>query len=428
MTFKEFLLSKGISESDFASKSAEEVATLQGQYNDAVRDELKADIAKASTKAEMQAIELKLNNFLDKNKEVNDESFKTLKDTLTAQGLELTKLKENAGASKVGKTLNSELEANKDAIIAAAKGESSKEITIKALTVRADVGGNTDAVEIPGVGQLSHAKLTAYDIFQKIPVSDKNTNGIIRYRDWDQDTITRAAAAVAEGAAFPSSVAKWVTKTLPIEKIGDSIGVTEEFMEDADMFAAELGMFLETNVKLKRNADLVNANGTTPNIKGIVTTVDAYTPVASGISDASTYDLLVKVSEVITASNGSKFEPNFAMMNIIDINNMKLKKDANENYIIPPFASRDLNSIAGMIILEENSIAANSMVIGDRRYARIYERAGITISRGMVGNQFLEDEETLKIRTRLAFLIRDVDLPGFRKVTSISAALVTLAS
>lgn len=419
--FKDFLTEKGISESDFATKSPEEMAQLYNEYNQACLKTVSDDIANKANKEDIPNIDEAIKDLVSK------EVFTKLEDSLKKQGLELTKLKEK-GNKAVGLTLNSELEANKEAIIAAAKGESSKEIVIKALTVRADVGGNTDAVEIPGVGQLSHAKLTAYDIFQKIPVSDTNTNGVIRYRDWDQDTIVRSAAAIAEGAAFPTSTAKWVTKTLPIEKIGDSIGVTEEFMEDSAMFAAELGMFLETNVKLKRNADLVNANGTTPNIKGIVTTVNAYTPVASGISDASTYDLLVKVSEVITASNGSKFEPNFAMMNIVDINNMKLKKDANENYIIPPFASRDLNSIAGMIILEENSIAANSMVIGDRRYARIYERAGITISRGMVNNQFLEDEETLKIRTRLAFLIRDVDLPGFRKVTSISAALVTLAS
>ena len=68
------------------------------------------------------------------------------------------------------------------------------------------------------------------------------------------------------------------------------------------------------------------------------------------------------------------------------------------------------------------------MVIGDSRYARIYERAGITLSRGVIGNQFAEDMETLKVRTRLAFLIRDADVGGFLKVTSISAALVTLAT
>ena len=44
------------------------------------------------------------------------------------------------------------------------------------------------------------------------------------------------------------------------------------------------------------------------------------------------------------------------------------------------------------------------MVVGDTRFAKLYERTGYEMSKGMVGNQFVEDEMTLKIRRRLAFL------------------------
>ena len=67
-------------------------------------------------------------------------------------------------------------------------------------------------------------------------------------------------------------------------------------------------------------------------------------------------------------------------MNITDINKMKLKKDANENYIIPPFVSRDGKEASGMFVLEDNDIVANTMVIGDSRYASSYEKAGIVLS------------------------------------------------
>jgi len=392
---------------------------------------------------------------MDKNQEIQealDKRFNALElkqkevDSALEQGAskeEMTKL-ENAAKAQAdvieelkGKleekqvkeeTVVEQINKNLETLKSAAKGLSSKEVVVKADTLRANVTGNQNALDLEGIGQLAHAKLTAYDIFNKIPVSDSNTNGVIRYYDWDSATTVRAAAAIAEGAVFPESTAKWVTQTLPIEKIGDTLPVGEEFFEDSAMFAAELGMFLDTNVKIKRNNDIINGNGTTPNLKGIVATVGAFTPVASGISDASIYDLFVKVSEAITVGGGSKYAPNFGLMNITDINLMKLKKDANENYIIPPFASRDGNEVAGMVVLEENAIAANTMVIGDSRYARIYERAGITLSRGMVNAQFTEDMETLKVRTRLAFLIRNADVGGFLKVTSISAALTTLAT
>lgn len=383
-------------------------------------DGFKTQLENAVSKEDYNALKLELDTL---------KSDSTIKDLLNETVEKLAQIEESTNSKKdASKTLPQVLKENKEAIQDIAKGISKSEVVVKADVLRASINGNQQATELSDIGQLAHAKLTAYDIFRKIPVSESNNNGTIRYYDWDSATIARAAAAVAEGAAFPESTAAWVTETLTIKKIGDTLPVSEEFYEDEAMFAAELGMFLDTNVKIKRNNDLVNADGTGNNIKGIVASVDAYTPVASSISDANIYDLFVKVSESITATGGSKYSPDFCMMNIADINKMKLKKDANENYIIPPFVSRDGSNVAGIVVLEENSVTANTMVLGDRRYARIYEKAGITLSRGLVNAQFTEDMETLKVRTRLAFLIRGADKGGFAKVTDIAAALVTLAS
>ena len=118
--------------------------------------------------------------------------------------------------------------------------------------------------------------------------------------------------------------------------------------------------------------------------------------------------MIVKMKEDITSTGGSKYNPDFAMMNITDINAMKLKKDANENYVLPPFVDRNGNQVDGLVIVENNALTANTMVIGDRRYARIYEMDGVSISKGVVNAQFSEDMETLKVRKRMLFLIRRV--------------------
>ena len=327
----------------------------------------------------------------------------------------------------VAKTLEVQLKESKDTIKSIAKGADS-EIVLKANLVRASITNNTQGYELPDVGQLAHRKLTAYDLFRRIPVSESNNQGVIKYWDWDSATTVRAAAAIAEGGTFPQSTAKFVEYTLPLQKIGDTLPVSEEFFEDEAMFAAELNMFLDTNVAIKVDTDLITGNGTAPNIKGLNASVDAYTPVASGITDASIYDLLIKVSESITATGGSKYTPDFALMNISDINKMRLKKDANFNYVMPPFVTRDGAQVDNMVVLECNAVTANTMVVGDRRYARIYEKGGVTASKGYSGTQFVEDMMTLKIRKRLGFLVKTADKGGFAKVTSISAALTTLAT
>lgn len=300
-------------------------------------------------------------------------------------------------------------------------------VEIKADTLRANVADSTQGEVIGGIGQLARKKLSAYDLFPKFPANDPNNGGNIKYYDWDEATTVKAATMVAEGQPFPESTAKWREYVVPLRKVGDTLPVSEEFYEDSEMFAAELSRFLTLNVEDKIDDQIINGDNTGQNLNGINNRVSAYTPVQAGIADASLYDLMVKVKEGITTGRGAKYMPNFAFMNIADINKYKLKKDANNNYIMPPFVTAEGQVIDGMVVIENNNQTANTMVVGDSRYGMIYEKAGIQLSRGTVNAQFGEDMETLKVRRRLLFLIKNVDTTGFLKVTDIDAALVTLA-
>lgn len=397
--------------------------------HDALIATVKNEIIEANknnvNKSELEALKNKLSE-IENKESVSKEDFDSVKKV--AADLEATVKAMKESVSKVDKpNLATQIKNEISTLKEISKG-ANKELVLKADTLRTSVTNNQHALDLNEVGQLATAKRSAYDLFRKIPVSQSNTNGTIRYYDWDSATTVRAATSIAESGTFPESTAKWIKKTLTIEKVGDSLPVSEEFFADEEMFAAELDMFLKTNVDIKVNNLIVNGDGVSPNLKGIVSTVSAYVPVASGITDASIYDLIVKVSESITKTGGAKYSPDFAFMNITDINKMQLKKDVNNNYILPPFVNREGKVVAGVTILEENAITANTLVLGDSRFGRIYEMQGFEVSKGTVNTQFTEDMETLKIRRRLAFLIRDADLGGFAKVTSISAALVTLAS
>jgi hypothetical protein len=109
-----------------------------------------------------------------------------------------------------------------------------------------------------------------------------------------------------------------------------------------------------------------------------------------------------------------------------------LKKDVNRQYVAPPF-SQSSNGVgefvvAGIRIIECNAIPANQLVLGDSRYAKIYEEPGFVVATGYDGSDWSNDMMTLKARKRLNLLLRTVDRTGFAKVASISAALTTLAS
>lgn len=398
----------------FTYKNEAELAAMTPEQRDAYATEKRAFEAE-QLKAQIE--EATKNNASKTEIEEIRESLKQIQES--------TSMQEVASAS-----VAKQLADNKEELKSIASGSSAKEVEIatKALSNRASIDGNQQAYDLPDIGQLATRKLVMYDVFPKVNIAASNNNGAIRYYDWDEDTTVRAAAAVAEGAAFPESTAKFKRYSLPLQKIGDTLPVTEEFFEDEQMFAAELGLFLEINVNLVVDNQLANGDGTGNTIVGLVASVPAYVAPEANIPDASIYDLIAKVKESITAGGGSKYTPDVVFMNITDINKMKLKKDSLNNYIMPPFATVGGQVVDGITVIESNNIAANTLVLGDRRFARIYEKGGVVLSKGLVGTQFTEDEMTLKARKRLAFLIRKADQTGWKKVTDINAALVTLAT
>jgi hypothetical protein len=394
----------------------EEIVKELGNKIDAYKNETVSKAEYDTLKGELEAL---------KGKETVDKAtFDALETKLNDLALTVNEEKETG---KNAQSLSKEISAKKESIRKIAKGSSDVEV-IKALTNRASVASTQQAFDLTDVGQLATRKLSLYDIFPKVQVSSSNNNGTIRYYDWDEATIARAAASVAEGAAFPESTAKFKRSSITIEKIGDTLPVTEEFFEDEEMFASELELFLNNNVALEVDDQLANADGTSNTLLGLYSSINAYTPTEEGIVDANLFDLVVKVSEAITTTGGSKYTPNVIIARKSVINQMKLKKDGENNYMMPPFVSADGRNVDGMTVIESNVCPANTLVVGDSRFAKIYEKTGIELSKGYTGSQFVEDEMTLKARKRLAFLIRYADKGGWLKVTDIADALATLAT
>lgn len=394
---------------------------------DALIDQIKGQLPEAVAKIiaekglKMEDVE---NALTEKTISKSDfEEFKTIMNNAVVE------LKNERAKVVVVKTAAEEIKEQKETLKSIGKG-GREEIELKALTTRASIDGNAHAFDLPEIGQLSTRELSMEQIFPTITVGESNNNGVIRYIDWDEDTIARAAAAVAEGAAFPESTAKMKKYQLDLKKIGDTLTVTEEFFEDEQMAAAELQMFLQTNVALEIDEEIALGDGTGNHLTGLVASVPEYTlPAAGDVQDGNIFDLIVKVKGQITTGGGSKFKPDVCLVPFGTKSKMLAKKDLNNNYVVPSFVTISGNSIVvdGLQVIETNILEGEvAMVIGDRRFGKIYAKSGVMISEGRVNAQFVEDELTLKARKRLLFLIRNCDKKGFRKVTDLDAALTAI--
>ncbi len=354
---------------------------------------------------------------------------KSAKDEVVKLGSEVSKMKEaNLAKKESNLSTAEELKQKMDDIKAVAKGVSAAEILVKADTVRGSISDNTESYRLPEIERLAHRKLSMYDIFPKIPVDGSNNNGVITYSDWDEATTNRAAAMVAEGGTFPESTATFIEKNIAIKKVGDTLPVSAEFYEDEARFAAELELFLQTNIELEIDSQIYNGDGTGQNLTGITQTATAFSSTGlTTVASATFYDLLAIAPEMLIGY-GSKFVFDTVLMNKKMINKLQLTKDADGNYIVPPFTTLNGMNVGGMVVIESNVMADNEAILADRRYGAIYEKAGVTMERGLVGSQFVQDLETLKVRKRLAFLIKESNARGFIYIDDVDAAITAITA
>ncbi|RUP42611.1 MAG: phage major capsid protein [Acinetobacter sp.] len=402
---------------EFKYKTAKELAELTPEQQDFYVEQKRAFEASENKKAIKEALEeFKKENPAEKSP-ITKEQWDELQETIN-------QLKENTTTGNGGKVVKmvDEVNANKAELGKILKSADGTELVLKANTTRASISDNYHALTLSGIGQLTRIARSFYDICRKVTFSGSNNKGKVQYMDWDEETTVKAAGMVAEGGTFDESTAAFKTYNLDLKKVGDTIPVTEEFFEDEEMAAAELDMFLTNNVDSKVDNQLINGDGTGDNLTGALASISAYTATAAGIPGANLYDLITKVKNAIVKLAGNKYEPDFAAMSLTTIEKLVLAKDANDNYLFPP-----QHPIYGMIV-EDNSIADNVMIVGDRRFMTIFEKPGVVLSRGLVGSQFKQDLITLKARKRLLFLIKNSDKSGFRKVTNVDTAIATLAT
>jgi HK97 family phage major capsid protein len=371
-------------------------------------------------KTAIESFEIKMTEKTKSELEALETKIKTVQDHADKLDVKLqSKNMENKTIS-----LAQELKEKKEGIKSLMAGNGTQDLEVKALTTLASVSNNALGFFIPEITQLGTKERSLYNVLPKVAVSDNNNGGVVRYRDWDEATTIRAAAMVAEGAAFPESTAKFQWYTENLRKVGDTLPVTEEFFEDEAQAAAELEMFLNINVNLVIDSQIINGDGTGQNLKGLLNVCPAYVPVASGIAAPNLKDLAIKVKHDITRDRGSKYSPDMVLVNSLTLESLILKKDTQNNYIF----DENTGTVGGLFIVVDENTPNNQMIVGDRRYARIYEKTGIVLTKGMPNNQFNEDELTIKARKRMLLLVKNGDRTGFRKVTSISAALTTLAT
>jgi len=226
------------------------------------------------------------------------------------------------------------------------------------------------------------------------------------YAQWaEQENQDGDADATGEGSAKHQIDFDWVEKSAKVEKITAYIKVSKEALSDLAGLQNEIDAELRTEILLATDAALLNGDGVTPNLDGILAQDTAYSAgaFAATILDANRYDVLRTAIAQIVAAN---FMPNYILLHPDDVAAMDLSKGNDGHYVLPPFKSANGVVISGVTVLENTGQTTDKFTVGDFTKFNVRVRQGMTVDIGLDGNDFTNNLVTILGEIRLVSYIK----------------------
>ena len=196
---------------------------------------------------------------------------------------------------------------------------------------------------------------------------------------WVERTARTAGAdSVAEEGQYGQSDLTYNMKSAEVEKIGTFIKVTNEALEDWDEMLTQIKNELLPMVERDLEDQLYEGTGTTPELDGIITTCSAYasTSLSGAIQTPNNFDAIRAAANQIAEYN---HVPTHAFVAPADFAKMEMTKDERGQYVMPPFATANGATVAGIRIVQSNLITAGDLLVGDFSKVTLYIKRGIEI-------------------------------------------------
>ena len=423
----------------FVEKSSEEIAKMTEEAKASYIVEKNAHDLEESGKKYDAALEGKaskedLEDLAKEIKGLKDARVDALEGALKAQGVEMTKFKEQIEKASEGKPVDFKaallegLNDNAEKLKGLKDNKSTVRLDIKANQDASDITSGTDFADMmPGVGQIATRQTFMRNLFNQ----RNTTKEYIKYND--QETILRDAKNVA-GCASSTHDSKitWQVRTLQITKVRDFVDVCIDMMDDYEWVSGEIQDLVSTDVALKVDEGLLLGTDVYPELNSVdaVASTFAAGDYATSVQAPTLVDLIhVTACQISDAGENNKFTANYALVNPVSFCLLRVEKDANNRYLIPNFITDDGVNIGSVQVIANNLVPVNEMYVMDSTKGTVVSRRGTTVEFGFENNDNFEKEiVTVKAYERLNFLVRNVDANAFLHVPDIAAAITAITA
>jgi HK97 family phage major capsid protein len=294
------------------------------------------------------------------------------------------------------------IEKNADSIAKLGRGEQKRSGFI--LDTKA-VGNMTEAVNLTGGLERQYAPQVyavpsrKVHIRSLLPVGNLST-GLFTF---PKETGGEGDAAPQTQGSAKSQIDFDITMTdAAAQYIAGFVRISRQMLDDVPAMTSFLQARLLEKYLLAEDSQLLNGNGTAPNLQGI-------TGVASAATGAATVDveqLVQAIAQVYTAD----YSANGILINPTDWAAIMNTKNTNSAYSLPGstvVTTDGTLTIAGIPVYQSTAIAADKFLVGDWAMgAQIMQNQGISVQFSeMDSDNFQKNLITVRVEARIAFPI-----------------------
>ena len=405
--------------------------------------ELKALVGKAISKDDLEIVEKGFDK-IKENSEANQKELVKLETALKVQGEALQGLV-NANGEYVGTNKNLDSEFKKafmrkevakeiQSIVGIQKGDVNI-LTMKAVgeitTANATVSGT-----VPTISHIVNTDEISNDQYRGSWLDQFMSVGRVSKPFWSYSERAfgeGAATHVAEGGTKPQIDADWVTRYAVPRKVAAYEIFTEESTQDIPGLMDYARTTLMGEVDYEYTSKVLKGAGTGEDPTGIITGASAVsvpTSLANAVNEANLYDVISVMVNAVAIAKGEKYmphRPNLAMVHPTDLLGLQLKKDANNNYIMPIFNSADGTRIGDIVVRPDLAVTAGTVIVGDFKKANVKRYIDYNVRLGYINAQLIENKLTMVGEKRYMYYIKNLDSTAFVKgdIATVKAALET---
>jgi len=256
-------------------------------------------------------------------------------------------------------------------------------------------GWGPESIRLPGFVEAATRPIQLLDI---IPMA-RTGQAAVKYME--ETTRTHGAAEKAEGATFAESTFALTEKTSTVEKITDSLPVTDEQLEDVAQAQSYINSRLTFGIRQRLDSQCLIGNGTTPNLRGLKNVVGIQTQ-AKGADPVP--DAFFKAMTKIRVTGRAM--PTHHVIHPTDWQGVRLLRTADGVYIWGNPSEAGPERMWGLPVIQCDADSAGAGYVGSflPAWVSLFERKGVDIQIGYTGSQFTEGKRTVRGDMRAALV------------------------